>query len=248
MKIGAVVPTYRHTDALADVISALRQQSLPVIVVDDGNKPEQAAKISAIVHEAGDDVDLVVRPFNGGKGAAMKDGFRAGGRKSWTHIVQVDADGQHDLTQLPAMLNLANANQRRVICATPVYDETIPKARKIGREITHFWVRVETLSLEINDSMCGFRVYPLADVLCVLDHEMIGNRMDFDTEILVQLNWRGLRIVEHPTSVVYPEGNTSNFRMLQDNIRISAMHTRLALQAVFRVPVRMFRRLRDPTL
>ena len=66
--------------------------------------------------------------------------------------------------------------------------------------------------------------------------------MDFDTEMLVHLNWRGLRVIEHPTKVIYPEENVSNFRMLWDNVRITAMHTRLAVQAPIRVPVRMLRR------
>jgi hypothetical protein len=103
---------------------------------------------------------------------------------------------------------------------------------------------VETLSNEISDSMCGLRVYPLKETLAVIGREWIGDRMDFDTEILVQLNWRGLRVIETPVRVTYPEGNVSNFRMLADNVRISLMHTRLALQAPVRVPLRMLRRAR----
>ncbi len=241
LRIGAVVPTYRHVDRLGSVVGALAAQGLPVIVVDDGNAPDVAEKIAVAAQEAG--AQLVIRAVNGGKGAAMKDGFRAARDAGWTHALQIDADGQHDVAELPAMLSLAHEKPSDVVCAVPVYDHTIPKGRKIGREITHFWVRVETLSLEISDSMCGFRIYPLADVIHVIDHEWIGDRMDFDTEILVQLNWRGLRVIEHPTRVVYPPDNTSNFRMFRDNVRISLMHTRLAIQAPVRVPIRMIRRL-----
>lgn len=240
MLIGAVVPTYRHVSRLGDVLTVLRQQGLPVIVVDDGNAPEHAAEIRQIADAAG--ASVLRREVNGGKGAAMKDGFRAAHAAGWTHALQIDADGQHDVDELPRLIELVNTHPDRVVCAVPVYDETIPKSRKIGRELTHFWVRVETLSLEISDSMCGFRIYPLADVIHVIEHEWIGARMDFDTEILVQLNWRGLRVIEHPTKVVYPEENTSNFRMFADNVRITLMHTRLAVQAPIRVPVRMVRR------
>lgn len=247
MQIGAVIPTYRHTTALGDVVEAVRAQGLPVIIVDDGNTPDAAHAIQAVA-ASNDGVEVLIRAENGGKGAAMKDGFRAAFAKGWTHVLQLDADGQHDVGELPAMIALARDNPRRVVCAVPVYDASIPKARKYGRELTHFWVRVETLSLEISDSMCGFRVYPLADVVAIIDRELIGDRMDFDTEMLVHLNWRGLRVAEHPTGVIYPEGNVSNFRMFRDNVRITAMHTRLALQALVRVPIRMIRRISDKTL
>ena len=66
--------------------------------------------------------------------------------------------------------------------------------------------------------------------------ETIGTRMDFDTEIMVRLFWRGVPPVMVPVRVIYPEGNSSNFRMLADNLRISAMHTRLVLTMLFRLP------------
>jgi hypothetical protein len=116
-----------------------------------------------------------------------------------------------------------------------MYDESAPKSRKFGRYITHFWVWVETFSFDIADSMCGYRIYPLEPVARIMAATRIGARMDFDTEIAVRLHWRGVPIVNIPTRVIYPQGNVSNFEMLRDNIRISWMHTRLALQAPFRV-------------
>ena len=122
-----------------------------------------------------------------------------------------------------------------LICGQAIYDASVPKARKIGRYITHFWVWVETCSFDIADSMCGYRLYPLAAVAAVLRGGAVGARMDFDTEIAVHLHWRGLRVVNVPTKVIYPAGNVSNFAMLADNVRISLMHIRLVLQAPFRL-------------
>ncbi len=241
-QIGAIVPTYRHVKALPAIVDQLVAQNCPVIIIDDGNSPELAEIIES-QREPMRGVDVIRLQENGGKGGAVKQGFLAAQKAGWSHALQIDADGQHDISQLPHLIHLAKQNPEAVICGVPVYDHTIPKGRKIGREITHFWVRIETLSLEINDSMCGFRVYPVSDAVHVVRHEFIGARMDFDTEMLVQLNWRGLRVVEHPTKVIYPEENVSNFRMLWDNVRITAMHTRLAIQAPIRVPVRMMRRL-----
>jgi hypothetical protein len=94
---------------------------------------------------------------------------------------------------------------------------------------------VETFSFDIADSMCGFRIYPLPLLARVIDRARIGARMDFDTEIAVRMHWRGAPVINVPTRVIYPPDNISNFEMLADNVRISLMHTRLALQAPFRV-------------
>lgn len=239
--LGALIPTYRHVTRLPEIVSRLRALGLPVLIVDDGNAEPEAAAIQAL-HDPAAEIRVLRRHENGGKGAAVKTGLRRAQELGWTHAMQVDADGQHDLAVAPGLIELARANPGAVICGVPVYDASIPKSRKAGRQITHFWVRVETLSNEISDSMCGFRVYPVGETTAVIDREIIGDRMDFDTEILVHLNWRGLRTVEMPVKVTYPEGNVSNFRMWSDNVQISLMHTRLALQAPVRVPIRMLRR------
>ena len=109
-------------------------------------------------------------------------------------------------------------------------------ARRIGRWITHIWVWVETLSLQIADSMCGFRVYPLAPTLHLIDQEAIGHHMDFDTEVVVRLFWRGTPTVHIPVRVIYPPGNSSNFHPLKDNCRIIWMHTRLVFTMLSRLP------------
>ena len=189
MITGAVIPTYRHTESLERVVDAVRAHGLPVIIVDDGNDAAAAQAIQDIAARL-EDVTVQVRGENGGKGAAMKDGFRAAARAGWSHALQIDADGQHDVGELAAMLDLARQHPQRVICAVPVYDESIPKSRKIGREITHFWVRVETLSLEINDSMCGFRMFfvtrnlSLQDVTVVITMLGIALRLNKNSRLM----------------------------------------------------------------
>ena len=238
----AIVPTYRHTARLPAIVGALTQNALPVFLVDDGNEEAARAAIGALHHPPG--VTVVRREENGGKGAALKSGFRAAIAAGFTHALQVDADGQHDLADLPAFLEKGAAHPGAVICGAPIYDASVPKSRKIGRYVTHVCVWAETLSFEIVDSMCGFRLYPLVAVEKVLDHETIGDRMDFDTEIAVHLHWRGAPFVTQPTRVVYPEGNVSNFDLWKDNVRISWMHTRLLLQMPVRAPLRMLTRRR----
>ncbi|HLN22607.1 MAG TPA: glycosyltransferase, partial [Patescibacteria group bacterium] len=231
MNLCAIVPSHNHHTVIASVVARLRALGLPVFVIDDGSSEPARSAIAAL---AGDGVTLRRFEDNQGKGAAVVDGFRLAAAAGFTHAVQVDADGQHDLDALPALLAAAEESPDALVSGEPVYDASMPLGRKIGRWITHIWVWIETLSLRITDSMCGFRVYPLAAVLALLAEESVGRRMDFDTDIMVRLFWRGTPVRMVPVRVVYPPANTSNFDMLRDNVRISWMHTRLVLSMLCR--------------
>lgn len=234
MQLCAIIPAYRHYRELPRLIAALKPYCAGVIIVDDGNLSPAREAIAAL-HAPERGVEVLRQPENGGKGAAMVAGFKTAIAHGYSHALQIDADGQHDTADLPKFVAAMTAAPDAVICGQAIYDESVPKARKIGRYITHFWVWVETCSFDIADSMCGYRLYPLDRVAAVLNGGPIGARMDFDTEIAVRMHWRGARIVNLPTQVIYPEGNVSNFAMLADNVRISLMHTRLVVQAPFRL-------------
>ncbi len=230
-----VIPSFNHHAAIEAVLERLADYNLPCFLVDDGSNDEsrQALARAAAGREW---VTLLRHSANLGKGAAVVSGLRAAQAAGCSHALQVDADGQHDLGDLPKMLEAARAQPDSLVSGWPQYDSSVPKGRLIGRYLTHFWVWVETLSFAIRDSMCGYRVYPLAATLALLDRVEPGRRMDFDTEIMVRLYWQGLDMVMIPTRVTYPEQNTSNFRMVRDNLRISSMHTRLVLGMLRRLP------------
>ena len=124
-----------------------------------------------------------------------------------------------------------------IVSGLPEFSDDIPLARLLGREITLWWSRIETLSCDIRDAMCGFRVYPIEafQMLCKRFH--IGKRMQFDTEILVKAHWLGQSIPFVPTRVKYPEAGVSHFRMFRDNVLVSIMHARLFFRMLFRSPV-----------
>lgn len=235
VRLCAVVPTHNHYSALGDVIATLRQHDLAIIIVDDGSSPDIATNIAAL-HDPDHQVTVHRLDENGGKGIAVMTALAIAERHGFTHALQVDADGQHDLGKLPAMIQSAHNHPDALITGKPVYDESIPTGRKIGRWVTHVWVWIETLSLAIRDSMCGFRVYPIAPSLAVWRDEGCGHKMDFDTEIMVRLFWRGVPVIEIPTDVTYPAGNISNFRVWEDNVLISWMHTRLVFGMIARLP------------
>ncbi len=231
----AVVPTHNHYRELPKVVNALRAHDLTVIVVDDGSSSPAREEIAAL-HAPEHGVEVLRQAVNTGKGGAVIAGLRHAAAAGFSHVVQVDADGQHDLAALGALVQTARDNPGSLISGRPVYDASIPRGRLIGRWLTHVWVWIETLSLRIADSMCGFRVYPLAETLGVLDRAKVGLYMDFDTEIMVRLFWSGVATLHIPVRVIYPEGNTSNFRLWRDNWLISRMHTRLVISMLLHLP------------
>jgi len=228
-----VIPCYNHGATIASVLARLAPFKLPIIIVDDGS---DAATQQQLAQLHTDQLDILRLPANQGKGAAVIFGLRAARQQGYTHALQLDADGQHAIEDVPLMLAEARRYPEQLISGRPRYDDSVPKARLYGRYVTHFWVWVETLSFSIKDSMCGFRVYPLVPALALCDRRSVGQRMDFDTEIMVRLYWQGTPSRFIATRVVYPEAGLSHFDALRDNLRISWMHTRLFFGMLPRIP------------
>jgi len=230
----AVIPVYNHWLVLEDLVKDLGDFGLPLILVDDGSN-EQCKSVLMKVADAAQ-VTLVTRSSNGGKGIAVKDGLRLAEERGFTHALQLDADGQHNRRDVPRFLAASKQNPDALISGYPVYDDSVPGHRLYGRYATHIWVWINTLSLEIKDSMCGFRVYPLQASGLLLDQSAMGNRMDFDTEFLVRWHWSRRPLVQLETAVTYTDGAVSHFHLWLDNALISRMHARLFLGMLWRFP------------
>ena len=237
----AVIPVYNHGDAIGGVVERVRAHGLRCVLVDDGSDAACAAVLDGLARSP--DVTLVRLPVNQGKGGAMMTGLRAAAAAGWTHALQIDADGQHDTGDIPVFLARAAAAPGAVICGAPVYDDSIPAVRFYGRYAAHLWMWISTLSFAIRDSMCGFRVYPLASVVALFDSVRLGRRMDFDPEVLVRLHWRGVEMVNVPTRVTYPRDGVSHFRYGFDNVLIVSMYVRLFFGMLLRSPVLLWRKL-----
>jgi glycosyltransferase involved in cell wall biosynthesis len=235
-----VIPVYNHPATIAPMVAAVRGHGLPCLLVDDGSEPGCAAVLDGLAASV-PALTLVRLPVNQGKGGAMIAGLREAQRLGYTHALQIDADGQHATGDIPKFIALSQAAPGAVVCGTPVYDRSVPKGRLYGRYLTHVWVWINTL--DIRDSMCGFRVYPLAPTVAVFDSARIGRRMDFDSEILVRMHWRGVPFVHQPTAVTYPRDGISHFRGLEDNVLISRMHARLFFGMLLRLPVLLWRKV-----
>jgi glycosyltransferase involved in cell wall biosynthesis len=242
MNICALIPFYNHPDAIGYVVNRLSAFNLHIIIVDDGS--DERSKLSLKPLLSLPNVTVVTREINGGKGAAVIAGMREALNRGYVYALQVDADGQHDLDKIPELLKLSNQYPGKIISGMPVYDDSVPTNRKLWRYATHILVWIHTLSFEIRDSMCGFRIYPLEKTLNVINSmNNFGQRMDFDIEILVRSFWADLHIVQLPVSVRYPIDGVSHFQLFNDNFLIAKLHIRLFFGMLLNSPKLLLRRV-----
>ena len=217
-----VVPVYDPGPALDRTVAALSRFGFPIYATDDGSGPEARADLDRLA-ASNPLVRLHRFAENRGKGAAVMDGLRRAFRDGFSHALQVDADGQHDVSAVGPFLALGQAQPLAVISGVPQYDATVPMARKHWRRFSHLWVWLGTLSLDIQDSLCGFRLYPLAATVRLMDRVAIGPRMTFDTDIIMRLHQEGVPVVNAPVNVTYPADGVSHYRACLDTVGIIAM-------------------------
>jgi glycosyltransferase involved in cell wall biosynthesis len=238
----AVVPVYEHGGQVGRVVDALRVNGLECFLVDDGSGEECATTLDALARRD-PAVHVLRHAHNRGKGAAVQTGLAAAAARGFTHALQIDADGQHALEDIPRFLAEAQLCPGAIVCGRPVFGPDVPRSRLYGRRLTQFWVWVNTWSFEIPDAMCGFRVYPLAATVPLVERTRLGRRMDFDIEILVRMHWLGVPMRWIATPISYPKGGASHFRMRRDNALIARAHTILFFGMLVRAPRLLVRNL-----
>ncbi|NWO05170.1 MAG: glycosyltransferase family 2 protein [Alteromonadaceae bacterium] len=236
-----IIPVYNHPDTIGATVQEVRALNLPVVLVDDGSESVCAGVLEALAG-ADEHVHLTRLPENCGKGAAVKVGLLMAEKLGFINAFQVDADGQHNTDDIPRLIELARRHPDAIISGMPDYDDSVPQLRFYCRYLTHVLVWINTLSLEIRDSMCGFRVYPVQPVCRLLRTESLGDRMDYDTEVLVKWFWNGGRVVQTKTPVSYPLDGVSHFRGFEDNWLLTKMHIRLFFGMLWRLPKLLGRR------
>lgn len=241
MKLCLLIPIYNHHETIERVIEELAPFDLPCMIIDDGSNEATRAKLCD-VNDRHSWVHIQTRSENGGKGAALKDGYRLAHSKGFSHVIQLDADGQHAKSDVPRLAEIAAAQPTAMILIAPTF-ENAPRSRRYGRLVSCFFVWLECCSLAIRDPLCGFRCLPLAPLISILDRVRCGDRMDFDPEIAVRLVWDGVPVVNIPGQITYPRSGVSHFKMWRDNVLISWLHTRLLAGMIIRLPQWLARRI-----
>jgi glycosyltransferase involved in cell wall biosynthesis len=242
LKPCLLIPIYDHKDGIGPVVSSLEPCGLHCFVIDDGSNAATRAVLDAI--EARYPwVEVAHRERNGGRGAALKTGYRLAARAGYSHAIQLDADGQHDAGDVKRFLEEIARDPEALVLGAPIFDESAPRSRLYGRQLSRAMVWLSTLSFDVTDPLCGFRGIPLAATLALIDSAPTGDAMEFDPELVIRLHWRGLRIRNLPTRVVYRPGGLSHFHMLGDNARMTWVYTRSLFGMLIRLPWLLARRL-----
>ena len=239
-----LIPSYNTGEKLLDTVQEARRFWQPVWVVIDGSTDGTTEKLQAL---AATDPGLRVLALeqNQGKGAAVLLGLQAAVAAGYTHVLTMDADGQHPANKIPEFMAASAALPQALILGRPVFDASVPSVRLHGRKISNGLANLETLWAGIGDALYGFRVYPAAPLRAVMEQSRWMRRFDFDPEAVTRLCWRGHVPINLAAPVRYfrpEEGGVSHFNYLRDNTLLAWMHLRLLPEAVLRLPQLLWRK------
>jgi glycosyltransferase involved in cell wall biosynthesis len=226
-KAAAIIPAYHEEKHVGDVVRRTRQQLDHVLVVDDGSNDKTAQQ----ARDAG--AEVIVHSQNRGKGEAIKTGLRhwlaaaspSGGGldPQITHVIVLDADGQHLPEEIDRFIAAAASaagpsfflgNRMNNLIGMPLIRRIVN--RYMSKRISRF------CGQRIPDTQCGFRM---------LDRQLIpellggANRFDYETEMLIIAGRKGYRIESVPITTVYSD-EVSNIQPLRDGVRFMKLMRR----------------------
>ncbi|RYD35282.1 MAG: glycosyltransferase family 2 protein [Verrucomicrobiaceae bacterium] len=235
-----LIPTYNTGPILRDTVSNALASGLPLWMVVDGSTDGSPTLLDGLHHSPEQDFRILRLERNSGKGAAVLHGLREAIGAGYTHVLTMDADGQHPVALLPEFFRLSAEHPEAAVFGRPIFDSSAPAIRVNGRKLSNFWANLETLGWGIDDSLFGMRLYPAVPLLEVMESTGFARRFDFDPEVAVRLAWHGVPILNLPAPVRYPtkeEGGISQFRYLRDNTLLTWMHLRLVIGFFLRLPL-----------
>jgi glycosyltransferase involved in cell wall biosynthesis len=239
-----LIPSYNTGGKVLQTVWEARREWNPVWVVVDGSTDGTLDALNALAaNDPG--LRILALPHNQGKGAAILHGLREARIAGYTHVLAMDADGQHPAGKIHQFMEASAANPEAQILGMPVFDATAPRERVYARRIVNWWANLETLWAGIGDSLFGFRVYPIAPLLDIMEGQPWMRRYDFDSEAAIRLCWRGINPINFAVPVKYfrpEEGGVSHFRYGRDNVILFCMHVRLLIESILRMPWLLGRR------
>lgn len=231
-----LIPSFNSGRLLAETVAAARACWAPVWVVIDGSTDSSAQAIHAMAQ-----TDQALRVLhlsrNQGKGAAVRHGLIATEAAGFTHALIMDADGQHPADRIGAFMATSAAAPRAIVMGRPVFGADAPWIRVASRRLSNASATLLTWR-RVGDTLFGFRVYPIAALLSVMQASPGMRRFDFDPEAIIRLAWNDTPLIQLPTRVRYPgraDGGISHFNYLRDNLLLTGMYLRLGAVAFHRL-------------
>ncbi len=232
-----IIPSYNTGAKLAETVAQALAHWQPVWVVLDGSTDGSTAALAEMVAPK-NGLRVFSLERNSGKGAAVLHALVASGKEGFTHALVFDADGQHSAANISRFMQVSQKNPGAMILGVPQFAGDAPASRRHGRLVGNWWANLETFWGGVEDSLFGFRVYPIHESIHILQSIRGARRFDFDTELAVRLFWAGVPPVNLSTPVQYfksADGGTSHFHYLRDNLLLIRRHTFLVLEMLPRI-------------
>ena len=217
----ALLPAYNESAHIAAVI-AEASAHLPVLVVDDGSKDGTAD----IAQKSG---ALVIRQVNQGKGKALRVGFQYALEHDFDAVITLDADGQHDPSEIPLFLQKYSAEDSDLVIGQRQFDQ-MPLVRRLSNTIgaqLFSWAIGE----HISDNQSGYRLISRRLMQVMLESSESG--FEYEVEMIVRCVQQGMKLSWVPIRTIYanekshirPLAHTFNFlRMVLSARRV--MHSK----------------------
>lgn len=234
------IPYFDHEKTIQNVVErCLQATKFPIIVIDDGSKVRASQLIPP-----NERVSIIRRSTNGGKGVALKTGLSFCLERGMTHMISIDADGQHHPEDIESLVALAIKKPMNLIVGVrKMPRKETPFLSRFGRGFSNFWIWVEA-GIWTRDSQSGFRVYPLYQTQSLRSD---SNHYDFEVEIMTRLFWAGTALSEGQIWVggYGSKERVSHFYFIRDNFRISLLNSKLIVLSWFKRPAAAFRKPRE---
>ncbi|MCU1546567.1 MAG: polyprenol monophosphomannose synthase [Homoserinimonas sp.] len=223
-----VVPTYNEVDSLEAIIGRLRQwvPAADILIVDDSS-PDGTGILADRLAADDSAITVLHRTSKRGLGQAYINGFRHALARNYSTIVEIDADGSHDPSELPRMIGLAENGADLVLGSRWVAGGAVLNWPRLRLWISHTGNRYARLMLrsQIHDLTSGYRVYR-AEALAGLDlGDVASQGYCFQVELAWRLERTGHRVVEHPITFVERAAGRSK------------MHAGIVAEALLRITV-----------
>lgn len=213
MDVLIVIPAFDEAGTVGRVVADACAHGR-VLVVDDGSTDDTAA----VAHTAG--ATVLRHERRRGKGAALTTAVTTARQWGAARVVTLDADGQHDPRDIPALLSLSDAAPRAIVVGARVGEDdgARPRGRALANRVAGFWVNW-VAGAAVSDTQSGFRVYPLPvfDEACPR-----GGRFVFETAVLVEAVRRGWQTCEAPIRDIACAARASRFHPVTDGVAIAA--------------------------
>jgi glycosyltransferase involved in cell wall biosynthesis len=220
--VAVVIPALNEALRIREVVEGALAQCDTVIVVDDGSADDTAGRIADLP------VTLLRHPQRMGKGASLRDGFRAALKRGAAAVVTMDGDGQHAAEDIPRLLDAGNRHPGAIVIGARLRKRANqPLHRRLANEFGDWGIGLGC-GLRIADSQSGQRLYPA--MVAALD-DVPGEDFVYEAQILISAVRRvGAGIVSVPIESRYaqvadhdaPQFRASHFRPLRDLWRITS--------------------------